>query len=45
MRNLMTDLRSAGATTSGPPPFAPGDRSAFLSALDQAIRRLLKAPS
>ena len=40
MRNLMHDLRSAGETTSGPRPFAPRDRSAFLSALDQSIRRL-----
>ncbi len=40
MRNLMTDLRSAGQATSGPPPFAPRDRSTFLSALDQALRRL-----
>ena len=38
-RNLMTDLRSAGAITSGPKPFGPRERSAFLSALDQAIRR------
>jgi uncharacterized protein YaiI (UPF0178 family) len=42
VRDLMTDLRSAGETTSGPRPFAPRDRSAFLSALDQAIRRLGK---
>ena len=40
MRDLMTDLRSAGETTSGPRPFTPRDRSAFLSALDQTIRRL-----
>jgi uncharacterized protein YaiI (UPF0178 family) len=40
VRDLMTDLRSAGETTSGPRPFAPRDRSAFLSALDHAIRRL-----
>jgi len=40
VRNLMHDLRSAGETTSGPRPFAPRDRSAFLSALDQALRRL-----
>jgi len=40
VRNLMSDLRSAGETTGGPRPFAPRDRSAFLSALDQAIRRL-----
>ena len=40
VRNLMHDLRSAGAVTGGPRPFAPRDRSAFLSALDQAIRRV-----
>ena len=40
MRDLMTDLRSAGDVTSGPRPFAPRDRSTFLSALDQAIRRM-----
>jgi uncharacterized protein YaiI (UPF0178 family) len=40
VRDLMTDLRSAGDVTRGPRPFAPSDRSAFLSALDQAIRRL-----
>src|SRR3954462_1076690 len=39
VRNLMTDLRSAGEATRGPPPFSPRDRSAFLSALDAAIRR------
>jgi uncharacterized protein YaiI (UPF0178 family) len=38
-RNLMSDLRSAGAITSGPKPLGPRERSAFLSALDQAIRR------
>ncbi len=43
VRNLMTDIRSAGETTSGPRPFAPRDRSAFLSALDQAIRRLQRS--
>jgi uncharacterized protein len=40
VRNLMQDLRSAGEVTGGPPPFTPRDRSAFLSTLDQAIRRL-----
>jgi uncharacterized protein YaiI (UPF0178 family) len=39
-RNLMDELRSAGQTTSGPKPFAPKDRSAFLSALDLAVVRL-----
>lgn len=42
-RNLMDDLRSAGAVTGGPKPFSPRDRSAFLSALDQAIVRLKRA--
>ena len=41
-RNLMTDLRSAGETTSGPPPFGPRDRSAFLSALDLALTRMAR---
>jgi uncharacterized protein len=39
-RNLMDSLRSAGAITGGPKPFAPRDRSNFLSALDQALVRL-----
>jgi uncharacterized protein YaiI (UPF0178 family) len=43
MRNLMTDLRAAGAVTGGPKPFGPRDRSAFLSALDAAIVRLARA--
>jgi uncharacterized protein YaiI (UPF0178 family) len=43
VRNLMSDLRSAGAVTGGPPPFAPRDRSTFLSALDAAIVRLRRA--
>ena len=42
-RNLMDELRSAGAVTGGPKPFAPRDRSRFLSALDQAIVRLKRA--
>jgi uncharacterized protein YaiI (UPF0178 family) len=42
-RNLMQDLRSAGQTTGGPPPFHPRDRSAFLSALDATITRLKRA--
>lgn len=41
-RNLMDSLRSAGAITGGPKPFAAKDRSAFLSALDQAVRRAAK---
>lgn len=42
-RDLMTGLRSAGAITGGPKPFAAGDRSRFLAALDQAIVRLARA--
>jgi uncharacterized protein YaiI (UPF0178 family) len=38
-RNLMDSLRSAGAVTGGPRPFAARDRSNFLSALDQALVR------
>jgi uncharacterized protein YaiI (UPF0178 family) len=43
IRNLMHDLRSSGDITGGPAPFKPSDRSAFLSALDTAIRRLQRA--
>lgn len=39
-RDLMTDLRSAGATTRGPPPLSRQDLSRFLSALDLAVTRL-----
>ena len=38
-RGLMEHLRSFGEITSGPKPFSPKDRSAFLSALDAAIGR------
>jgi uncharacterized protein YaiI (UPF0178 family) len=41
-RNLMSDLRSAGAVTSGPPPFAAKDRSRFLSALDATLTWLVR---
>jgi uncharacterized protein YaiI (UPF0178 family) len=39
-RDLMTDLRSAGATTRGPAPLSRQDISRFLSALDLAVTRL-----
>jgi len=39
-RDLMTDLRSAGAMTRGPPPLSRQDISRFLSALDLAVTRL-----
>jgi uncharacterized protein YaiI (UPF0178 family) len=40
VRNLMTDLRSSGEVTGGPKSYSPRDRSTFLSALDQTIRRI-----
>src|SRR5579859_393437 len=43
MRNLMADLREAGEVHRGPPAFSARDRSAFLSELDQTIRRLRRA--
>jgi uncharacterized protein YaiI (UPF0178 family) len=39
-RNLMQELREAGAVTGGPRPFSAKDRSAFLGALDRAVVRL-----
>ena len=39
-RNLMDDLRSAGAVTGGPKPFSARDRSEFLGALDRALNRI-----
>jgi uncharacterized protein YaiI (UPF0178 family) len=42
-RDLMADLRSAGAITGGPPPFSKADRSAFLQSLDRSIMRLKRA--
>ncbi|HEY5380271.1 MAG TPA: YaiI/YqxD family protein [Pseudolabrys sp.] len=39
-RDLMTDLRSAGAVTRGPPPLSRQDVSRFLSALDLAVVRI-----
>ena len=41
-RDLMTDLRSAGAVTRGPAPLSRQDISRFLSALDLAVVRLKK---
>ncbi|MBN8937169.1 MAG: YaiI/YqxD family protein [Rhizobiales bacterium] len=44
-RNLLHELRSAGAVTGGPKAFEPRDRSRFLSALDRAIVRIRRADS
>src|SRR5437868_7165029 len=40
VRNLMTDLRSSGEITGGPKSYSPRDRSTFIAALDQTIRRI-----
>lgn len=42
-RDLMDHLRSSGQATSGPKAFGPRDRSNFLSALDNAVVRLLRS--
>jgi len=41
-RNLMTELRSAGEITSGPPPLRKSDRSRFLHQLDEMIKAVLR---
>ena len=43
MRNLNQHLRETGESKGYNASFTPRDRSAFLSALDQAVRRALKA--
>ena len=42
-RNLLEQIRDSGEITGGPKPFAPRDRSNFLSALNQAIVRLKRS--
>ncbi|MGU3537861.1 YaiI/YqxD family protein [Methylobacterium sp. A54F] len=42
-RNLMQDLREAGAITGGPAAFSARDRSAFLGALDREVNRLRRS--
>lgn len=42
-RDLLEQIRESGEITGGPKPFAPRDRSAFLSALNQAIVRLKRS--
>jgi hypothetical protein len=39
-RDLMTDLRSAGEITGGPPPLKQRDRSLFLQQLDEVIQTI-----
>jgi uncharacterized protein YaiI (UPF0178 family) len=43
MRDLMEDLRQAGAAAGGPAPMTAKDRSRFLSTLDQAVNAALRA--
>lgn len=43
-RELMSNLRAMGEITGGPKPMTPRDRSRFLSALDETIQRLRRAP-
>ena len=43
-RAIMADLRAGGDQLGGPAPFGRADRSRFLSALDEAIQRLKRAP-
>ena len=38
-RELMAGLRELGTISGGPKPFAPQDRSRFLHALDEAVRK------
>lgn len=39
-RDLLAELRDAGAMLGGPPPFHPRDRSRFLQSLDQIVQDL-----
>jgi uncharacterized protein YaiI (UPF0178 family) len=41
-RDLLAELRDAGALLGGPPPFQPRDRSRFLQSLDQIIQALAR---
>ncbi len=43
IRDLMSELREAGAVTGGPAPMAAKDRSRFLSKLDETINAVRKA--
>jgi uncharacterized protein YaiI (UPF0178 family) len=44
-RNLMDELRGAGAIGGGPRPFGPKDKQAFASALDRVLTRAVRAAS
>lgn len=42
VRAIMADLRAGGDRIGGPAPFGKEDRSRFLSALDEAMTRVLR---
>lgn len=42
-RDLMSELRSAGAITGGPPPMTKRDRARFLEQLDNVIQSILRS--
>lgn len=42
VRDLMTELREAGVTTSGPEGFGPADRQRFAATLDRELGRLVR---
>jgi len=44
MRDLMAHLRESGEVSGGPSGFSRRDRSRFLSALEEAVRRLPSDP-
>lgn len=41
MRNFLTELRSGGVDTGGPPPFSQRDTAAFANQLDRFLRKHL----
>jgi uncharacterized protein YaiI (UPF0178 family) len=41
-RELLAELRGAGAVTGGPPPFQKRDSSRFLQSLDQLIQQTMR---
>ena len=43
IRDLMSELRQAGAVMGGPAPMAAKDRSRFLSKLDETVNATLRA--
>jgi len=42
-RDLLSDLRSAGEVTGGPPAFTNRDRSRFLQQLDEVVQTIRRA--